>query len=243
MARNVSKKLMNETDHLAKPGPILRALRLRKGWRLADVAARTGFPVSTLSNIENSKVGLNYEKMARLSKGMDVDIGVFFAEGTAASQPASATGRRSVVRKTDGRVMRTHAYQIRFLAADLLNKRFVPIISEVFARSIEEFGELSRHGGEEFTYVLEGILEIHTELYAPVRLEAGEGIYFDSGIAHGYVAIGSEPCRALTICAGEESQVLTILEKNSAPSTPRRPAVPAAQSSVKRPPKRRTSAK
>src|SRR6185437_5758636 len=100
-ARNVRKKLMNETDHLAKPGPILKALRLRKGWRLADVAARTGFPVSTLSNMENSKVGLNYEKMARLSKGMDVDIGVFFAEETAASRPASDTGRRSIVRKTD----------------------------------------------------------------------------------------------------------------------------------------------
>lgn len=239
----MSKKSTSESGNFAKPGPILRALRLKKGWRLADVAARTGFPVSTLSNMETSKVGLNYEKMARLSKGMDVDIGVFFAEGTAASAPASATGRRSIVRKSDGRVMQTHAYQSRFLAADLLNKRFVPIISEVFARSIEEFGELSRHDGEEFTYVLEGTLEIHTELYAPVRLEAGEGIYFDSGTAHGYVAFGTERCRLLTICAGEESQVISILERNSVPSAPQRPTMSPAQVSVRHAPKRRSSAK
>jgi transcriptional regulator with XRE-family HTH domain len=239
----LSKNSTSESGKFAKPGPILRALRLKKGWRLADVAARTGFPVSTLSNMENSKVGLNYEKMARLSKGMDVDIGVFFAEETAASLPAAATGRRSIVRKADGRVMETHAYRSRFLAADLLNKRFVPIISEVFARSIEEFGELSRHSGEEFTYVLEGTLEIHTELYAPVRLEAGEGIYFDSGTAHGYVAVGNERCRLLTICAGEESQVIAVLERNAVSSAPQRPAMSPAPPSVRHQPKRRLAAK
>lgn len=235
--------MADETDNLVKPGPILRALRLQKGLRLADVAARTGFPVSTLSNMENSKVGLNYEKIARLSKGLNVDIGVFFAGEAAAAQPASATGRRSIVRKADGRVIETHAYQNRFLATELLNKRFVPIITEVFARSIEEFGELNRHAGEEFTYVLEGTLEIHTELYQPVRLETGESIYFDSGVAHGYVAVGKERCRTLTICSGEESQLITALQKNSARSTPQRAAVATAQPAAKRAPRHRVAAK
>lgn len=234
--------MADETDNLVKPGPILRALRLQKGLRLADVAARTGFPVSTLSNIENSKVGLNYEKIARLSKGLNVDIGVFFAEEAATAQPASATGRRSIVRRADGRVIDTRAYQNRILATDLLNKRFVPIITEVFARTIEEFGDLSRHGGEEFTYVLEGTLEVHTELYEPVRLETGESIYFDSGMAHGYVAVGKERCRALTICSGEESHLISVLQKNAANSVSQRPAVAAAQL-PKRAPRRRVATK
>lgn len=236
----MSEPVAGEADNTAKPGPILRALRLQKGWRLADVAARTGFPVSTLSNMENGKVGLTYEKIARLSKGMSVDIGVFFAEEAPATQPAAATGRRSIIRRADGRVIETHAYQNRFLATDLLNKRFVPIITEIFARSIEEFGELNRHSGEEFTYVLEGTLEIHTELYAPVRLEMGESIYFDSGTAHGYVAIGDKRCRTLTICSGEESQLFTVLKKNSDSA---RPVAPAAQPAVRRAPRRRVTSK
>jgi len=235
--------MADQTDNIVKPGPILRALRLQKGLRLADVAARTGFPVSTLSNMENSKVGLNYEKIARLSKGLNVDIGVFFAEEAAAAQPASATGRRSIVRGADGRVIETHAYQNRFLATDLLNKRFLPIVTEVFARSIAEFGELSRHGGEEFTYVLAGTLEVHTELYEPVRLESGESIYFDSGMAHGYVAVGKERCRALTICSGEESQIIGVLQRNSAHAVAQRPALATAQPPGKGAPRRRVSAK
>ena len=36
------------------------------------------------------------------------------------------------------------------------------------------------HGGEEFAYVLEGTVVVHTEHYAPAVLKAGESIYFDS---------------------------------------------------------------
>jgi transcriptional regulator with XRE-family HTH domain len=200
----------------ANPGARLKALRLRKGWTLADVAERTGFPVSSLSKIENGKLSLTYDKIARLSKGLDVDIGVLFAESADTSVPAFTTGRRSIIRRGDGQVIETEHYRNRFLATDLLNKRFVPIVGESFAKSIEEFGELIRHEGEEFTFVLEGVLELHTELYAPLRLEAGEGIYFDSGMAHAYVDAGETPLKVLSICSGEESQLMSAHRRASA---------------------------
>jgi mannose-6-phosphate isomerase-like protein (cupin superfamily)/DNA-binding Xre family transcriptional regulator len=212
----------------ARPGERLKALRQRKGWRLADVAQKTGFPVSTLSKIETGKVALTYDKIARLSKGLQVDIGVFFTEGAEPPPAAAASGRRSIVRRGDGQVIDAGNYRHRFVATDMLNKRFVPIVGESFARSIGDFGELIRHGGEEFTYVLEGTLELHSELYAPLRLEAGEAIYFDSGMAHAYVDVGETPLKLLTICSGEESQL--------APSRPRlRPAegAPAVRGSLR----------
>ncbi|HEX4199402.1 MAG TPA: XRE family transcriptional regulator [Caulobacteraceae bacterium] len=201
---------MTET---ARPGAMLKALRLRKGWKLSDVAERTGFPVSTLSKIENDKVALTYDKIARLSKGLDVDIGVFFA-GEAVPPVALVTGRRSIVRKGDGQLIETDNYRHLFVATDLLNKRFVPIIGESFVKSIDDFGDLIRHSGEEYTYVLEGVLELHTELYAPVRLEAGDSIYFDSGMGHAYIDVGPTPCRILTICSGEESQLMSVHQKD-----------------------------
>lgn len=198
----------------AKPGAVLKALRLRKGWKLSEVAARTGFPVSTLSKMENGKLSLTYDKIARLSRGLEVDIGVFFAEDAAPPTLALATGRRSIVRKGEGRVVDTNTYQYRFVATELLNKRFVPIFGESYARSIEEFGEMIRHSGEEYTFVIEGTLELHTDLYAPVRLEAGDSIYFDSGMGHAYIDVGTTPCRTLTICSGEESQLMTAHSKD-----------------------------
>jgi transcriptional regulator with XRE-family HTH domain len=206
---------LDDTMENARPGAVLKALRLQKGWKLADVAQKTGFPISTLSKIENDKVAMTYDKLARLSKGLDVDIGVFFAEEPPPAI-ALATGRRSIVRKGDGRVIETPAYRHRFVATDLLNKRFVPILGEGSVKSIEEFGELIRHSGEEYTYVLEGTLELHTELYAPVRLEAGESIYFDSGMGHAYISVGDTPCRVLTICSGDESQLMSAHQQEAA---------------------------
>lgn len=201
----------------ARPGAVLKALRLQKGWTQSDVAAMTGFPTSTLSKIENDKMSMTYDKLARLSKGIGVDIGVFFAEkaekGTLPSAPPP-TGRRSIIRKGEGRVIENDTYRYRFVATELLNKRFVPIFGEIHVKSIDTFGELIRHSGEEFTYVIEGALEIHTDLYEPVRLEAGDAIYFDSETAHAYIDVGSTPCRILTICSGDESQMMSVHKKS-----------------------------
>jgi uncharacterized cupin superfamily protein len=57
-----------------------------------------------------------------------------------------------------------------------------------------------RHEGEEFLYILEGELELHTECYAPLVLKARESVYFDSRMGHAYIARGTEPCRALSMC-------------------------------------------
>lgn len=226
----------------ARPGAMLKALRQQKGWKLSEVAEKTGFPVSTLSKIENDKMSLTYDKIARISKGLGVDIGVFFSEDVPPPTLALATGRRSIVRKGEGRVIETETYHHRFVATDLLNKRFVPIFGESYARSIEEFGEMIRHSGEEFTYVIEGTLELHTDLYAPVRLEAGDSIYFDSGMAHAYIDVGETPCRTLTICSGEESQLMSAHQRDVRPGAEpaEEPADAPAQDRKSR--KRRTAA-
>ena len=190
----------------AKPGAVLKSLRLANGWTLVEVSRRTGLPVSTLSKVENDKMSLSYDKLARISRGLDIDIGVLFSG--AGAPPAQATGRRSVTRAGEGRLIETDTYDSLYPATDLLNKRFVPIVSDIRARALSEFGEMIRHPGEEYAYVLEGTVQLHTDLYAPITLETGDSIYFDSGMGHAYVAVGTERCRVLTICSGEESQLI-----------------------------------
>jgi transcriptional regulator with XRE-family HTH domain len=190
----------------AKPGAVLKGLRLANGWTLAEVSRRTGLPVSTLSKVENDKMSLSYDKLARISRGLEIDIGVLFSgSGAPATQ---ATGRRSITRAGEGRVIVTDTYESLYPATDLLNKRFVPIVSEIRARSLGEFAEMIRHPGEEYAYVLEGTVQLHSDLYAPITLETGDSIYFDSGMGHAYVAVGPKTCRVLTICSGEESQLI-----------------------------------
>lgn len=213
----------------AKPGAVLKGLRLANGWTLAQVSRRTGLPVSTLSKVENDKMSLSYDKLARISRGLEIDIGVLFSNETAA--PVSlVTGRRSITRAGEGRLIETETYESLYPATDLLNKRFVPIISEIHARALSEFTEMIRHPGEEYAFVVEGVVELHTDLYAPVRLEAGDSIYFDSGMGHAYLNAGPGLCRVLTICSGEESQLIAAsggqeVKKPSASSPPAAPSV------------------
>ncbi len=182
------------------PGRVLRGLRAERGWTLAELSSRTGLPVSTLSKVENNKMTLTYDKMVRNATGLNIDIGVLFAAPQHEPDPPSAplSGRRSITRADEGRVIETPVARQTYPAADLLDKQLVPLLMEVKARSLEQWGPLLRHPGEEFILVLEGTLELHTEYYAPVLLSEGDSIYFDSDMAHGYVAAGEERCRILS---------------------------------------------
>ena len=200
----------------AKPGAVLKSLRLANGWTLTEVSGRTGLPVSTLSKIENDKMSLSYDKLARISRGLDIDIGLLFSTKPAEPALSLATGRRSITRAGEGRAIETETYGHIYPATDLLNKRFVPILADVRARSLAEFPEMIRHPGEEYTYVLEGTVQLHTELYAPVTLEVGDSIYFDSGMGHVYLSVGEGPCRVLSICSGEESQLIEAITPDAA---------------------------
>lgn len=194
----------------ARPGAVIRQVRLRRGWTLAEASERTGLPISTLSKVENDKISLTYDKLARLSRGLEIDISELF--GGQETPQASVSGRRSVTRAGEGRAIDTRNYGHLYVAAELLNKSFIPVVAEIRARSLEEFGELVRHEGEEFAFVLEGTVDLHTSVYAPVRLETGDSIYFDSGMGHAYVNVGEGPCRVLSICTGAESHLIAAAE-------------------------------
>jgi transcriptional regulator with XRE-family HTH domain len=203
MADNYSKGRMP-----ANPGAALKAVRTQQALTLADVSEKTGFTVSTLSKMERNKIALTFEKLVRLSEGLQVDITQLFGPGVGESPRPEGATRRSVMRAGEGRSIEMPRGNYLYLAGELLNKRMVPIFGEVLAKDIHAYGELMRHHGEEFVYVLEGTLELHTELYTPARLEKGDSVYFDSGMGHAYIAVGDAPCRILSICATAERELI-----------------------------------
>lgn len=187
-------------------GESLRRIRKERGMTLIEAGEKSGMPMSTISKIENNKMSLSYDKLLRICNALEVDISQLFSGGPAAEKsPVSASnGRRSINRRNTGYVIDTPNYSHLYPAADLLNKRAVPVFAEVHVRSLAEFGELIRHPGEEFALVLEGAIDMYTDLYAPLRLETGDSIYFDSGMAHAYIAVGEGTCRLLSVCISDE---------------------------------------
>lgn len=194
----------------ARPGTVLRELRKSNRWTLVDVSQRTGIPPSTLSRIENEQISPTYDLLVKLSKGLSMDVAQLLSMPGEMSTPRSdQSGRRSVNRRSDGEIVDMSNHTLRYLSTDLLNKRLTPILCEYRARSLREFGQWMRHEGEEFVYVVDGELELHTECYAPVALGPGESVYFDSRMGHAYISRSEQPCHALSICTlPEQSAVL-----------------------------------
>jgi transcriptional regulator with XRE-family HTH domain len=213
-------------SRVAKPGAALKALRRKHGWTLADVSRLTGLPTSTLSKIENDRMSPTFDKLARISSGLQIDISALFDSDSGAESQPAAGGRRCIVRAGEGKAIETRNYSHLYPAWDLLNKRIIPIVAELHARSLEEFGELIRHPGEEYAYVLEGEVDLYTSIYAPLRLKAGDSIYFDSGMGHAYIAAGEGRCRVLSLCSAPETQLIAASAGRPRAEETRRSAAP-----------------
>ena len=166
----------------------------------------TGLATSTISKVENGRMSLTYDKLQQLAKGLSIDLVDLFGAGKGAIAPATATARRSIGRSGDGVVLPTQCYEYRFLNADLAAKLMVPLVGEAKARTLQEFGEMIRHEGEEFLFVLEGSIVVHTEYYAPAVLQAGDHLYIDSQMGHAYLKGSDAKCRALVVCTGTRTE-------------------------------------
>lgn len=196
----------------ARPGPILRQFRIERGLTLTEVSERTGLPISSLSKIENGKMELTIDKLLRISLALDINIADVL--GTPTNQYASTetSRRRCITRAGQGEVVASPSGEFCYHAYELLSKDLTPIVAEIRARSIEEFGEFHRHPGEEYVYVLEGELALYSDTYTPAHLKKGDSIYFDGGMGHAYVAVGEGPCRILSIFSSSATQVVDMVE-------------------------------
>ncbi len=191
-------------------GGLLRALRARRGWTLKQMSDRTGIPVSTLSKVEHDRLTLTYDKLLQLSQRLNMRMSELFAEDDAAQEPAAVTARRSIGSLESAVEVNTANYEYHYLCPELRRKRMIPVLARIRARSLEEFGELVRHPGEEFVYVLSGRIEVHTEFYDPVTLGEGESIYLDSSMGHAYVA--AKGCAEATVVAVNSAAEEGLLE-------------------------------
>jgi DNA-binding Xre family transcriptional regulator len=183
-----------------RAGAAIRKLRLSRGWTLADLSAQSGIPISTLSRLELGQNGLTTGKMIRLCRALDIDVEELLAREE--TPPTAVSGRRSVVRAGEGRTVRVGADVGRLAAADLLCRRLTPILLDVTAERLAEDAVLSTHDGEVYLLVIDGEIELHSELYAPLPLGPGDGVYFDAACGYALTAPRG-PGRALLVASDE----------------------------------------
>jgi transcriptional regulator with XRE-family HTH domain len=169
-------------------GERVRALRKARGWTLEQAAGQAGLARSTLSKIENGQMSPTYEALKKLAEGLEISVPQLFTPAVR----AQVSGRLAVTQQGQGQSHLTTTYEHELLAGGLTRKQMLPYRATIRARSVEEFHGWVRHEGEEFLYVLTGVVRLYTEFYAPVDLRRGDSAYYDATMGHNVISLSEE---------------------------------------------------
>jgi transcriptional regulator with XRE-family HTH domain len=161
-------------------GERIKALREEKGLSLDELSKLTGFDVELLANIENNKVQPQLGTMIKLSKALDSAFG----------RLVSGVGEKlySITRKKDQKIIsrsttrkgQRQVYVYKSLAPEVKGRHMEALIVKLEENPDKD---MSVHEGEEFIYVLDGIVALHIgqDRY---ELELGDSAYYLSTTPH-----------------------------------------------------------
>ena len=105
----------------------------------------------------------------------------------------------AVTKAGEGQAQATVTYEHRLLAGALRAKQMLPYTARIRARSVDEFDGWVRHDGEEFLFVLTGVVRLYTEFYEPVELRRGDSAYYDATMGHNVISLSPEDATILWV--------------------------------------------
>ena len=170
--------------HSENLGQRVRQFRVDKGLTQNALAELSGLSHSALSKIENNQLSPTFETILKIISGLNIDI----SDLLTSTENQTPRTRHGFTRKGKGKIHETDNYIYETLCNGIVNKKMIPIVTRIKSHSLEQFGEIMRHSGEEFFFVLEGTVELITEHYASVKLEQGDCAYFDSSMGHACIS-------------------------------------------------------
>ncbi len=176
-------------------GARVRELRKARSWTLEQAASQAGLARSTLSKIENGQMSPTYDALKKLAVGLQISVPQLFTP----PKRDQVNGRMAVTKSGDGTAQATVTYEHELLADSLTKKQMLPYRARVRARSMEEFDGWVRHDGEEFLYVLTGVIKLYTEFYEPVEMRRGDSAYYDATMGHNAVSVSEDDALILWV--------------------------------------------
>jgi transcriptional regulator with XRE-family HTH domain len=176
-------------------GARVRDLRKARNWTLQQAAQQAGLARSTLSKIENEQMSPTFDAVKKLADGLGITIPQLFT----APHSTKVNGRLAVTKAGQGKPHLTATYEHELLAPSLTQKQMLPYRARVRARDFAEFDGWVRHDGEEFMYVLSGVIQFYTEFYEPVEMRRGDNAYYDGSMGHNVISVSQEDAVILWI--------------------------------------------
>lgn len=174
-------------------GERLHRLRLAHGMTIAELAALSQVPASTISKIENGLLNSSLVNAINLATALGANLGFMV------DQARMGTARYAIVRRNQrGR----SDFPEMALALEDLNAGFVPGVLESRIGTIglgahSGFEEMA-HAGEEVAHVLAGELSYEID-GDPIALGPGDTLHFKSNVPHRWKNNSDGPVQVLWV--------------------------------------------
>lgn len=176
----------------------LRTLRLKKKMGLVELGRHTGLSPALLSKLERGRLFPTLPTLLRIALVFGVGLEYFFAGPR--EQPVVAVVRKKErVRLPDHPTSPDVNYYFESLDYPAVERRLSAYLAE-FQPVAPEKVRTHAHEGYEMLYLLSGELEVNLGEDAHL-LEAGDSMYFDASVPHGYRRHGRPTCSAIVVTA------------------------------------------
>jgi transcriptional regulator with XRE-family HTH domain len=168
-------------------GQKIRVLRLERALTLSKLARRSGVSVSFLSQLERGANQASIETLRRIVQALEVPLfHVFIGEHEDPLVVRRGARKRMAFPGSEA--------EYELVSPDL--KRRMELVLVALQPGRATFKVAFSHPGEECDYVLSG--KVRFEIGDRVEvLGEGDAIYFDCGIPHRFVNVGSTPAALL----------------------------------------------
>ncbi|WP_410983994.1 helix-turn-helix domain-containing protein [Bacillus cereus] len=171
-------------------GNKIKTLRLEKRMTLKQISEKTNLSISFISQVERSKSSITLESLKKISEALHVSPSYFFA--------AEQKTNTSIIRR--GQQNEEHVNYSHFvytnLSGGVSNPHFEPIL--VTLHPGEKKGDPYSHNGQEFVFVLEGVLTILLE-NEEYDLHPGDSIHMESATPHNWFNHMEKPAKFLFV--------------------------------------------
>jgi transcriptional regulator with XRE-family HTH domain len=183
---------------------------MERGWSMVKMCDVIGITQSSLSKIENDLMSLSYDKLVEVADRLDIDIAELFRVEDAAGHNMAASARIAVDRAGDGKLVPWKNMRHKQLATEVKDRLMIATYGEVTGDGKPATLDLGDYYGERFFYVLDGVVQFHSEFYEPYTLKAGDSVYFDIRMRHNFSAPKGKTAKCLVVTASEDRKFMEM---------------------------------
>ncbi len=161
-------------------GNRIKLLRQKKGMSIEELSKMTGYDVELLKGIETNSIKPQLGTVIKLSKALDSAFSRLISGVGDKLYSVTRKNKRRIISRSTSSKGQQKAYTYMSLAPDVKGRHM-----EALMVRLEEnlSGETSVHAGEEFIYVIDGVVNLKIGEDS-VDLEPGDSVYYLSTTPH-----------------------------------------------------------